>query len=266
MKKEENTTRTALIPASITSLEIRNNFLDPTTLSQMKTLAVVFVESGIFPHETWQKLVLKFQAGLELGLTPFESTQSLYVVSGKVEFYGKAVPKQLRKHGFQVRYENETEIECTAIVENKETKEIYRETFRFEDAVKSGYTKDNNGNLKVGWLLGVNRKLKLRYGALNVLIRSYIPEVFGSVAGIKEFEEDFADFSKKSHAIEVNQDDQGGFIDDVQVAPEEKKETPKESESLKDKLSRLSVSIPKKVENVFIEKKEENLPLKNQNE
>jgi hypothetical protein len=37
----------------------------------------------------------------------------------------------------------------------------------------------------------MNRKLKLRYGVLNMIAKTYLPEVLGSVRGIVEIEEDF---------------------------------------------------------------------------
>ena len=52
----------------------------------------------------------------------------------------------------------------------------------------SGYTNSRSG-VKIGWVAGTNRKLKLRYGAVSVLIKSKLPHLLNG-AEIKEVWED----------------------------------------------------------------------------
>ena len=113
---------------------------------------------------------------------------SLYVVRGAVNVWGKATIRRLREHGFTLEYADETEDEVTAVV--KRDDEECRATFRLEDAEKSGYTKDSRGQYKIGWKAGQNRKLKLRYGAISEILKTQLPEVMGSAVGIAELEND----------------------------------------------------------------------------
>jgi hypothetical protein len=69
--------------------------------------------------------------------------------------------------------------------------EVYEETMTLKMAQDSGYTGTNDGGSKVGWKPGINRKLKLRYGALSIIIKSYIPEILGPASDIAEVAEDY---------------------------------------------------------------------------
>ena len=166
------------------------SLMNPEVYVQMKILANDFIASKAIPT-CWQssaQVLVGLQTGLEMGMTPMESMNSLYVVNGAVNIWGKAITKRIRDHGYTIEYTNEDEAQVTATVTKDD--ERYTETFRFADAEESGYTKDKYGGYKVGWKPGQNRKMKLRYGALNTLIKTYIPEVMGSAVGIAELEND----------------------------------------------------------------------------
>ena len=168
-------------------------FMDPAVWGQMKAMAETLRQSGMLPKglDSVPKILVVMQTGFENGLKPMESFGSLYVVNGSCNYWGKAVTRRFREHGWRISYSDESDNSVTATVTNvKDEKEFYTETYTFDQAVKSGYTKDNNGHLKIGWKEGYNRRLKLRYGALNLIIKSYIPEILGSAKGIVEVEED----------------------------------------------------------------------------
>jgi len=164
-------------------------FINPIVYGQMKTMATDFISSKAVPKgiENAEQLIMIFQAGYEMGMKPVEAMNGLYIVNGKVTPWGAAVLRQMRKHGWSIEY-TETPTSCTATVTKGNEK--HSETFTFEEAEKSGYVKDNYGKDKVGWRDGANRKLKLRYGALSALIKTYIPEVVSGYAGVAEFEID----------------------------------------------------------------------------
>ena len=163
--------------------------MNPTVYKQLKLMARDFVEAGAIPSgfKNAEQVFVAMMAGREMGMMPYESLQSLYLVNGNLSIYGKATIRRVRNFGYQVEYIDETENSTTARVWNDKTE--YKETYTFEQAVKSGYTTGSTG-MKFGWKEGVNRKLKLRYGALSMIIRTYIPEVFGSAMGIVEVDED----------------------------------------------------------------------------
>ena len=162
---------------------------NPIVYSQMKQLATDLILGGATSADakTPEQLVVKLQAGFELGMTPVESLNSLYIVSGRVTIWGAALIKRLRIAGWSVNYKDETPEKCTIVVSKGD--DFIEDTFYFKDAQDSGYTSGQSG-LKVGWKLGQNRKLKMRYGAASQLVKTYLPEVLGTIAGIAEVDED----------------------------------------------------------------------------
>lgn len=168
------------------------SLMNPEVYVQMKILANDFISSKAIP-QCWQsaaQVLVGLQTGLEMGMTPMESMNSLYVVNGAVNIWGKAVTKRLRVHGYKIKYSGETTEQVTATLTKGDEK--YSFTFKYADAVTSGYTVDRYGKDKFGWSLGQNRLLKLRYGALSTLLKTEVPEVLGPINGIAEIENDFA--------------------------------------------------------------------------
>lgn len=166
-------------------------FLDPNLYTQMKALANDFIQSNAIPSvwQTASQVLVGLQTGVEMGMKPMEAMNSLYPVNGAINVWGKATTRRLKEHGWSIQYSEESQESCTATV--KKGEEEYKETFTFEEAQQSGYTTDNRGQLKIGWKLGMNRRKKLRYGVLSLIIATYIPEVLGSAMGIVEVSEDF---------------------------------------------------------------------------
>lgn len=171
------------------------SILDPNMYIQMKALANDFIASKAIPKhwETPAQVLIGLQAGIEMGMKPMEAINSLYPVNGAINIWGKAVTRRLREHGYMIKFTDESQEAVTATVWKKGEK--YTETYTFAEADESGYTKDNYGKLKIGWKPGITRKKKLRYGALNMIINTYIADVLGSAMGIQELAED-VDFTK----------------------------------------------------------------------
>lgn len=174
------------------------SFLDPHIYLQMKVMANDFVKSKAIPKgwETAEQVLVAMQTGFEMGMKPMQSLMSLYPVNGQINIWGKATMRQLRAHGFELSYKDETADSCTAEIKRRKPGtqnawEIYTETYTYAEASASGYTTDSYGKDRIGWKPGINRKLKLRYGVLSLIIKSYVPEVLGEAAGIVEVEEDF---------------------------------------------------------------------------
>ena len=208
---------------------ISTGYFNPVLWSQMKGMAATFIQSGALPKHitTISQAIVQMQVGIEMGMKPMESIQSLYMVNGAVNIWGKATVKALRKHGWQIGYVSEDEMHCTAKVTNKDG-ESYTDTFKYQDAEDSGYTKDSYGKPKIGWRKGANRSQKMRYNVLSKIIKSYIPEVLEGAAEIQEVYED----------VEmINIDDQkpvtkGGKVKNVEIS------TPKEQDKkIKDFIS-----------------------------
>jgi hypothetical protein len=170
---------------------LSTNYLNPAIWAQIKGMADTFFASKALPRHILNlpQAVMVLQAGFEVGLKPIESINSIYIVNGTLNFWGKAMIKRLREHKWTISYLEEDDTKCTAVVRRREEK--YEETFLFSDAEASGWTKDRSGNLKVGWRKGQNRKLKMRYGVLSAIIKTYIPEVLGPANDIAEIAQDY---------------------------------------------------------------------------
>jgi hypothetical protein len=194
---------------------------NPIVYAQMKQLAADLIAGSAISADakTPEQLVVKLQAGFELGMTPVESLNSLYIVNGRVTIWGSALIKRLRTFGWSVNYKNETPEQCTIIATKND--ETIEDTFYFKDAQDSGYTSGSNG-IKIGWKLGQNRKLKLRYGAASQLAKTFLPEVLGSIVGIKEIDEDAPDPTNKLKSDEFKQlvDDSIIMINDCNTLEE----------------------------------------------
>ncbi len=186
-KEVIQTQTTAVVPQenpySVDVREIKTSYFDPVVWKQMKGMAESFRASGALPQEdNTARLLMKIQAGYEMGMKPIESIKSFYFVKGTINIFGAAVIRRLREHGWTIEYKDEPN-KCTATITKGAEK--HKDTFTFEEAEKSGWTKGLNG-LKPGWYEGANRKLKLRYGVTSLLVKTYVPEVLGSAVDIAE--------------------------------------------------------------------------------
>lgn len=202
---------------------IKTEYLNPVIWSQMKGMATMFHKSGALPKhlDSVEKVIVQMQTGVEMGMKPMESIQSLYIVHGNVNIWGKATVKALRKHGWRISYPDESDTHCTAKVVNMENPDdFYEETFEYQEAVDSGYTMDNYNKPKVGWKKGANRKMKMRYNALSRIIKSYIPEVLEGVAEIQEVAEDVEFINVEGKTV-----NKGGKVKNVSLS------TPKEEDA-----------------------------------
>lgn len=194
---------------------ISTGYFNPVLWSQMKGMAATFMQSRALPKhlDSIPKIIVQMQTGLEMGMKPMESIQALYIVNGAVNIWGKATVKQLRKHGWSIQYVSEDENHCTAKVTNKATGEEYEDTFKFEDAVASGYTVDSYNKEKIGWRKGANRTQKMRYNVLSKIIKSYIPEVLEGAAEIQEVYEDVQIIDVQ----ESKPENKGGKVKNVKI-------------------------------------------------
>lgn len=168
--------------------------MNPVEYEQIKKLAKDFWAAGALAKsfQNEQQIVMAMLAGREMGMTFNEAVNDLYFVNGKLNVHGKATPAALRRHDWQIKYADETQASCTAMLRNTKTGEEIVDTFTFAEAEQSGFTKDSSGKVKAGWLPGANRRRKLRYGVLSLIIHTYTPEVLGAAAGIGEYSEDYA--------------------------------------------------------------------------
>jgi len=172
-----------------------NPYFDEKAWSQMGKITESLLKSGALPQgiNNGHQVMMIMQAGKEMGLKPMEALNALYIVNGSINLWGKSLIGRFREFGYQIQFTNEKENTVTAEVTKGDEK--YIDTFTFDDADLSGWTKTKTGSLKFGWSRGINRKRKLRYGVLSLIAHTYIPEVLGSAIGVVEISQDYIEAS-----------------------------------------------------------------------
>jgi hypothetical protein len=159
------------------------------TLDDAWRLAEAFHQSGLCPasFKTPQAVLVAFQAGAELGLTPFSSLQLLTVISGKVVIGGDGALALVKgspvcEYVKPVRYEGTPGTDdYAAIVESKRAgdTEPYITRFSIADAKKAGLWAKPGPWQQYGPRM-------LYYRALGFNLRDAFPDV---LRGIKTAEE-----------------------------------------------------------------------------
>ena len=95
---------------------IRTDFFDPVIWAQMNGMAQKFVESkALAQSENAGTLIMKMQAGREMGMGPIESIKSFYFVKGIINIFGVATTRRLREHGWRLEFVDRTN-SCTATI------------------------------------------------------------------------------------------------------------------------------------------------------
>lgn len=187
----------------IDARQSKTDIFNPVAWEQFKGMAATFVKSGALPKDTnAEQLVVKMQAGYEMGMKPFEAIRALYIVNGMISIGGRDLILQLRRHGWSVKYEKESDQSVTATV--KRGDEEYTDTFTYKEAQASGWTTTYN-KPKPAWLPGANRNLKMRYAVISKIVKSYIPEVIGSVVDVYEIAQDTVPLYQ-DHQVQVVED------------------------------------------------------------
>lgn len=169
----------------------KTGVIDPIAWKQINGMADTLIKSRALPTYIANKeqAIVVMQSGYEMGMKPMEALNSLYLVNGQITIWGKALVKRFKIHGWTLSYKDKKD-ETTVTATNKKTGETVSESMSFEEAEKSNYTRGRDGKLKFGWQEGTNRILKLRYGALNKMLKTQLPEVLDSAQGIAEVYQD----------------------------------------------------------------------------
>src|SRR5262249_5177283 len=145
----------------------------PTTLGEAFSLAEMVFGAGLAPKgiDKPQTLTLIFLKGMELGLPPMASMETIGVINGKACLHSDGIPALLWGHGFKIRewYTNEGDLEnIVAHCEiTRPEGEKYTFTFSAQDAKENGLwdtrLKDHKGNPnRAPWFLFKKRMVRMR--------------------------------------------------------------------------------------------------------
>lgn len=167
-------------------------------IAQMKyelSVARQFSASGAFPDLNPEKIYVLMKAGGEMGLTPLESLNALYIVKGAVRFHSKALIAQFTKHGYAMLFEESFSANpsipesCTLTVTKGDEK--YVETVYASDPALA-----NSKAMK-----GAPRN-KLRYHAARFVGSFHLAHLFGSVSMWTEDNEESTEIAAMGRQLE----------------------------------------------------------------
>lgn len=122
--------------------EEKQEIMEVDILKEPMAIGQVFAQSGMFPDiKSQAQAVVKIMAGKELGLTPFQSMKSLYLVNGRLGIMADAVGSKVKQSGkYDYRVKNHTDQECTVEFYslNGQRELIGESTYTLKDAAKAG--------------------------------------------------------------------------------------------------------------------------------
>lgn len=179
-------------------------------LKEPMALGEVFAASGIFKDiKTAAQAVVKILAGKELGLTPIESMNSLYIVNDKIAVLASTIAARVKKSGkydYKINKLDETECSITFYAVNGEVKELGISTFTFKDAAKAGLVnKDNWKNYPRNMLFS---------RAISNGARWYCPDSLSSFHSVEEL----SDEPRKEEVITISTTGEVETIEESQNA------------------------------------------------
>ncbi|WP_433465737.1 hypothetical protein [Spirillospora sp. CA-128828] len=141
-------------------------------LDQAWRLAQALAGSSILPNDLRGKagnVLVILMYGQELGLSPMQSIQGIYVVNGRPQMSGQLWLAKVREAGHSVKVSDHTEKSCTVTITRGDTGEEHSETFTWADAERAKLAK------KDIWLSYPKRMLMWR--AVSHCATTICPEV-----------------------------------------------------------------------------------------
>lgn len=179
------------------------DIMDPVMYEQLRILSRDMFASGQVPktYETEGQVFSAMQMGVEMGLSPRQAVLQGYFIGGRYEIWGSAVGAILRKKGWRWQFSDEEDDKVHVVLNHyspgeKEPDETIQDDYSYEEAEASGFTTQTSKYSqqvedKLGWRAGINRKRKLRYGVLDLVLNTYLPDIAGPMTGVVEYSEDY---------------------------------------------------------------------------
>lgn len=168
-------------------------YFESSHLDRMFQLAEKLYKARCFGADVQnaEQALVKMQAGLEMGMAPIESMNSLYIVNGHIAPWGAAQARLLKRKGWEIEYfdkedENGNPIEC--LVSVSKGAKIYSYNALAKEV-----------NQKQAWK--INPKNKLRWHALGQIIRFDLPDIID--AGMSYLAEELEEFPQEKATVKV---------------------------------------------------------------
>lgn len=108
-------------------------------------------------------------SGKEVGLSVMQSLKSLYIVNGRVSFYGSGLIARLTNQGYKINFSDETEKGVTVIVSKADEK--YTETVN-----------DSEPILQKSNAMKIDKKSKMRHHGIKLIANFNLPHLLGGIS------------------------------------------------------------------------------------
>lgn len=167
---------------------------NPIIESLVEPMAIgdVFAQSGMFPDvKTQSQAAVKILAGKELGLLPFESMASIYMVNGKLALTSKAMASLIIRSGrYSYEIKEHTAEVCKIVFYRKSEEgphsEIGVSEYSTKDAAKAGIVnKDSWKNYPMNMLFARALSNGCRWFCPDVVSGYYTTEELDEVVDVK---------------------------------------------------------------------------------
>jgi|TARA_Y100000310_G_scaffold84459_1_gene81320 hypothetical protein len=116
------------------TLAVKNLFFDKGAWQTMELMCQKFAQSGALPStiNNASKAIVVVQTGLEMGLAPMQSINSLYLINGRVGVEGKVYLQKMMEAGVQIEWHERTDEKASATFKYKDRPE-YKIEFTTQD-------------------------------------------------------------------------------------------------------------------------------------
>lgn len=114
-----------------------------TSFDPMYRLAQNLAQSDLLPKDLKGKaanVLIVMMYGQELGLSPVQSLQGIYVVNGRPSMSGQLWFSLIRKAGHRIAVSDHTDKSCTVTITRGDSGEEHAETFTWADAERAKLT------------------------------------------------------------------------------------------------------------------------------
>src|SRR5680860_543132 len=134
-------------------------------------IARQFIKSGAFPKMNPEQAFTIMRAGSEMGMSEIESLNSLYVVNGSIEPYGKAMVAILKNNGWNISYNDETQSQVT--VTAKKGDESITEVVTDKDQI-----------IQRSKAAGFAKKNKMRFHGVRMILNFHLAHLIRSTSDL----------------------------------------------------------------------------------
>jgi hypothetical protein len=206
-------------------MENKSVSVDKKSMSFPKSIEEVFYESGLFSDiKNVAQAMVKVAAGKEMGLSPVQSMNSVYICRGKIAFETKvflAKLKDSKKYDYSVSFSkspdgktNACSVKIYGFDMKHQRQEIGEATFTATDAANMGKLYSD--------AYKSYRDLMFFYRAASKAMKMFCPDILGCAQCAEDFDSFFESAGEKTPTKTLNLNELNKSDDDVDKLEEAK--------------------------------------------